>query len=239
MRLSADGTMRGFALGPREVRWRPRYDPTALALVAVVVSFVAATTFTERRMGRITSASRKLSDACFPAVVEASRMHGDLARLESLFDTRGSGPAQAEVLARLDDGRRRVSALPLSVDAQQEWAGVQDDLVALRREISPVVQEESGVPGADERPGLVEHILSIGGSLDKIIASDRERAAAARRDVESARAWTGRISSWPRRRLHPPRWVTDGPDHPHPARATAFRRGARQRPRGVRGARGP
>jgi len=186
--------MRGFALGPREVRWRPRYDPTVLALAAIVASFVAANTFTERHMGRITAASRRLSDVCYPAVVEASRMHGELARLEALLETRGSGPAEADVLARLDEGRRRVSALPLPAEAQRQWAGVQDDLVALRRQITPVAQDESGSAGAGERLGLAERIVSMGASLDAIIASDGERAAAARRDVETARAWTGRIS---------------------------------------------
>jgi signal transduction histidine kinase len=186
--------MRGFVLDPRDVRRRPQYDPTVIALAAVVASFLAATTFIERRMGRITAASRKLSDACLPAVVEASHMHGDLARLHALFDVSGSGPVEAAILARLDDSRRRVSALPIPDDEQRQWSGVQDDLIALHRDIAPVLEKESGVPGADERRGLVERMLSMGATLDGIIASDSEHAAMARREVESARTWTGRLS---------------------------------------------
>jgi signal transduction histidine kinase len=188
--------MRGSAVSPLDVRWRPRYDEVAivLALVAIVASFLGATTFTERRMGHITSASQELSDVHLPAIVQASRMRGDLHRLDALLDLRASGDAEIDLLARLDDGRRRVSSLSLSDDEQRQWAGVQDDLDALRIHVTPVAQEESGVPRAEELPELVRHILSVGASLDAITTAETELASKARRDVESARAWTGRIS---------------------------------------------
>lgn len=181
--------MRGVTLGQREVRPRARYEEvwTVGAFVAIVASFLAATTFTERRMGLITSASRKLSDVCVPAMLGAARMRGDLTRLEALLDEQDDESAASDMLARLDVDERQAAALTLPVDARRQWTGLETDLAALRREMVPHL-------GADARQAMHGRILSLDTALDAIIDAENGRATQSRREVQSARAWTGRFT---------------------------------------------
>ncbi|HEX8791714.1 MAG TPA: HAMP domain-containing sensor histidine kinase [Polyangiaceae bacterium] len=164
------------------------------AFVAIVASFLAATTFTERRMGLITSASRRLSDESLPAVLEAARMHRELTRLDALVDASSSAPTASDVLARLDDAQRRAAALALPADARKRWAAVEEDLAALRREVTPYVGEERGQRPPEVRAALRERILALSASLDAITEAENARAAQIRRDVQAARAWAGRFT---------------------------------------------
>lgn len=196
MRRSSDETVRGVTLARREVRRRRRYDElwTVLGLVAIVASFLAATTFTERRMGRITAASRRMSDVHVPAMFEASRMQGELARLEGMLDADRWGPQGVSILGRLEADGRGASALALAADAQRQWAAVQDELLALRREMEPHLTEGSRVPELEERQALMRRMLSLDRALDAIAGTEGEHAAQAGRDVQAARAWTGRFT---------------------------------------------
>jgi signal transduction histidine kinase len=188
--------MRGVALGRREARPRRKYDEiwTGLAFVAVVASFLAATTFVERRMGRITSASSRTSDVCVPAILQASRMQGDLARLEGLLDGGGSAPAIAGLLESLDEELRLALALALPADARAQWVAVTQDLEALGRELAPRAGGDSGARSAEERRAVKSRVRSLVDGLDVIADTQREHAALAQRDVHAARAWTGRFT---------------------------------------------